>query len=123
MACSSLSLMLLYYLSVTVHRPDPHPLLLCSSLISGVLCPTDRNDELSLFLPSWYLFRWLIYEEPGFQGVPFILEPGEYPDLSFWDTEEAYIGSMRPLKMVKMESNNVFLESVILCLTLIIHGM
>uniref|UniRef100_A0A8C6W4N8 Crystallin beta-gamma domain containing 1 n=1 Tax=Nannospalax galili TaxID=1026970 RepID=A0A8C6W4N8_NANGA len=42
---------------------------------------------------------WLIYEEPGFQGVPFILEPGEYPDLSFWDTEEAYIGSMRPLKM------------------------
>nr|XP_031536040.1 beta/gamma crystallin domain-containing protein 1 isoform X2 [Vicugna pacos] len=42
---------------------------------------------------------WLIYEEPGFQGVPFILEPGEYPDLSFWETEEAYIGSMRPLKM------------------------
>ncbi|XP_057595887.1 beta/gamma crystallin domain-containing protein 1 isoform X2 [Hippopotamus amphibius kiboko] len=42
---------------------------------------------------------WLIYEEPGFQGVPFILEPGEYPDLSFWNTEEAYIGSMRPLKM------------------------
>ncbi|TKC52599.1 hypothetical protein EI555_018048 [Monodon monoceros] len=53
---------------------------------------------LYFFLP-WYLFRWLIYEEPGFQGVPFILEPGEYPDLSFWDTEEAYIGSMRPLKM------------------------
>ncbi|XP_058163199.1 beta/gamma crystallin domain-containing protein 1 isoform X2 [Dasypus novemcinctus] len=42
---------------------------------------------------------WLIYEEPGFQGIPFILEPGEYPDLSFWNTEEAYIGSMRPLKM------------------------
>ncbi|KAM6185675.1 beta/gamma crystallin domain-containing protein 1 [Rhynchocyon petersi] len=42
---------------------------------------------------------WLIYEDPGFQGIPFILEPGEYPDLSFWDTEEAYIGSMRPLKM------------------------
>lgn len=42
---------------------------------------------------------WLIYEEPGFQGVPFILEPGEYPDLSFWNTEAAYIGSMRPLKM------------------------
>ncbi|XP_045400064.1 beta/gamma crystallin domain-containing protein 1 [Lemur catta] len=42
---------------------------------------------------------WLIYEEPGFQGIPFVLEPGEYPDLSFWDTEAAYIGSMRPLKM------------------------
>ncbi|KAB0350303.1 hypothetical protein FD754_015160, partial [Muntiacus muntjak] len=42
---------------------------------------------------------WLIYEEPGFQGVLFILEPGEYPDLSFWYTEEAYIGSVRPLKV------------------------
>ncbi|XP_059556795.1 beta/gamma crystallin domain-containing protein 1 isoform X2 [Myotis daubentonii] len=42
---------------------------------------------------------WLIYEEPGFLGVPFILEPGEYPDLSFWNTDVAYIGSMRPLKM------------------------
>ncbi|XP_029451188.1 beta/gamma crystallin domain-containing protein 1 isoform X2 [Rhinatrema bivittatum] len=42
---------------------------------------------------------WLIYEESGFQGIPFILEPGEYPDLAFWDTHEAYIGSMRPMKM------------------------
>ncbi|XP_027630914.1 beta/gamma crystallin domain-containing protein 1 [Tupaia chinensis] len=42
---------------------------------------------------------WLIYENPGFHGFPFVLEPGEYPDLSFWDTDEAYIGSMRPLKM------------------------
>ncbi|XP_053316276.1 beta/gamma crystallin domain-containing protein 1 [Spea bombifrons] len=42
---------------------------------------------------------WLIYEEPGFQGIPYILEPGEYPDLSFWNTHEAFIGSMRPLKM------------------------
>ncbi|XP_075453663.1 beta/gamma crystallin domain-containing protein 1 isoform X2 [Ascaphus truei] len=42
---------------------------------------------------------WLIYEEAGFQGIPYIIEPGEYPDLSFWNTQEAYIGSMRPLKM------------------------
>ncbi|XP_073432186.1 beta/gamma crystallin domain-containing protein 1 isoform X2 [Dendrobates tinctorius] len=42
---------------------------------------------------------WLIYDESGFQGVPFILEPGEYPDLSFLNIQEAYIGSMRPLKM------------------------
>lgn len=49
---------------------------------------------------SLYLYRWLIYEEAGFQGIPFILEPGEYPDLSFWNTQEAYIGSVRPLKMV-----------------------
>ncbi|XP_075058962.1 beta/gamma crystallin domain-containing protein 1 isoform X2 [Mixophyes fleayi] len=42
---------------------------------------------------------WMIYEESGFQGVPYILEPREYPDLSFWNTQEAYIGSLRPLKM------------------------
>ncbi|XP_053566566.1 beta/gamma crystallin domain-containing protein 1 [Bombina bombina] len=42
---------------------------------------------------------WLIYEEADFQGIPYIIEPGEYPDLSFWNTHEAYIGSMRPLKM------------------------
>ncbi|XP_071997964.1 beta/gamma crystallin domain-containing protein 1 isoform X2 [Engystomops pustulosus] len=42
---------------------------------------------------------WLIYEESGFQGIPFILESGEYPDLSFLNIQEAYIGSMRPLKM------------------------
>lgn len=68
-----------------------------SLLLGGVLCATEIMTS-PLFSS---LFRWLIYEEPGFQGVPFILEPGEYPDLSFWDTEEAYIGSMRPLKMVK----------------------
>ncbi|XP_015278908.1 PREDICTED: absent in melanoma 1 protein-like, partial [Gekko japonicus] len=42
---------------------------------------------------------WLLYEEPGFQGIPLMLEPGEYPDLSFWEKKEAYIRSMRPLKM------------------------
>ncbi|XP_069830897.1 beta/gamma crystallin domain-containing protein 1 isoform X2 [Dendropsophus ebraccatus] len=42
---------------------------------------------------------WLIYEESGFQGIPFIMEQGEYPDLSFLNIQEAYIGSMRPLKM------------------------
>ncbi|KAM4771038.1 beta/gamma crystallin domain-containing protein 1 [Rhinophrynus dorsalis] len=42
---------------------------------------------------------WLIYEEPGFQGIPYIIEPGEYPNLLFWNTEEAFIGSLRPLKM------------------------
>ncbi|XP_066466426.1 beta/gamma crystallin domain-containing protein 1 [Tiliqua scincoides] len=42
---------------------------------------------------------WLIYEEPGFQGIPLMLEPGEYPNLSFWEKKEAYIRSLRPLKM------------------------
>ncbi|XP_067402642.1 beta/gamma crystallin domain-containing protein 1 isoform X2 [Emydura macquarii macquarii] len=42
---------------------------------------------------------WLIYEEPGFQGIPLMLEPGEYPNLAFWEKKEAYIRSLRPLKM------------------------
>uniref|UniRef100_A0A8D0C4H0 Crystallin beta-gamma domain containing 1 n=1 Tax=Salvator merianae TaxID=96440 RepID=A0A8D0C4H0_SALMN len=42
---------------------------------------------------------WLLYEEPGFQGIPLMLEPGEYPNLSFWKKKEAYIRSLRPLKM------------------------
>ncbi|XP_042309139.1 beta/gamma crystallin domain-containing protein 1 [Sceloporus undulatus] len=42
---------------------------------------------------------WLLYEEPGFLGIPLMLEPGEYPNLSFWEKKEAYIRSLRPLKM------------------------
>ncbi|XP_069462679.1 beta/gamma crystallin domain-containing protein 1 isoform X2 [Ambystoma mexicanum] len=57
----------------------------------------DRLQKTCSIKVHWGV--WLIYEDSGFQGVPFILEPGEYPNLSFWDTFEAYIGSMRPLKM------------------------
>nr|XP_060609093.1 beta/gamma crystallin domain-containing protein 1 isoform X1 [Anolis sagrei ordinatus] len=42
---------------------------------------------------------WLLYEEPGFLGIPLMLEPGEYPNLSFWERKDAYIRSLRPLKM------------------------
>uniref|UniRef100_A0A8C6X1L4 Crystallin beta-gamma domain containing 1 n=1 Tax=Naja naja TaxID=35670 RepID=A0A8C6X1L4_NAJNA len=47
---------------------------------------------------SWGI--WLLYEEPGYQGIPLMLEPGEYPDLSCWEKKEAYIRSLKPLKMV-----------------------
>ncbi|ETE68034.1 Absent in melanoma 1 protein, partial [Ophiophagus hannah] len=46
---------------------------------------------------SWGI--WLLYEEPGYQGIPLMLEPGEYPDLSCWEKKEAYISSLKPLKM------------------------
>lgn len=55
---------------------------------------------MSGFCPFTLTFRWLLYEEPGFQGVPLMLEPGEYTNLLFWEKKEAYIRSMRPLKMV-----------------------
>uniref|UniRef100_A0A8B9UW30 Crystallin beta-gamma domain containing 1 n=1 Tax=Anas zonorhyncha TaxID=75864 RepID=A0A8B9UW30_9AVES len=58
-----------------------------------------ENVTQVLMLGEVEFLVWLIYEEPGFQGVPLMLEPGEYPNLAFWEKKEAYIRSMRPLKM------------------------
>uniref|UniRef100_A0A8C8BG57 Crystallin beta-gamma domain containing 1 n=1 Tax=Otus sunia TaxID=257818 RepID=A0A8C8BG57_9STRI len=62
---------------------------------TGVFGTTQKTCSIKV---HWGI--WLIYEEPGFQGVPLMLEPGEYPNLAFWEKKEAYIRSMRPLKMV-----------------------
>ncbi|XP_060093642.1 beta/gamma crystallin domain-containing protein 1 isoform X2 [Heteronotia binoei] len=59
-----------------------------------IIGTTEKTRSMQVY---WGI--WLLYEEPGFQGIPLMLEPGEYPDLSFWDKKEAYIRSMRPLKM------------------------
>ncbi|KAK4823341.1 hypothetical protein QYF61_001618 [Mycteria americana] len=61
---------------------------------TGVFGTTQKTCSIKV---HWGI--WLIYEEPGFQGVPLMLEPGEYPNLVFWEKKEAYIRSMRPLKM------------------------
>ncbi|KAM6278818.1 beta/gamma crystallin domain-containing protein 1 [Porphyrio hochstetteri] len=60
----------------------------------GVFGTTQKTCSIKVHWGTW-----LIYEEPGFQGVPLMLEPGEYPNLAFWEKKEAYIRSMRPLKM------------------------
>ncbi|XP_065591455.1 beta/gamma crystallin domain-containing protein 1 [Cyrtonyx montezumae] len=61
---------------------------------TGVFGSTQKTCSIKV---HWGI--WLIYEEPGFQGVPLMLEPGEYPNLAFWEKKEAYVRSMRPLKM------------------------
>ncbi|XP_051648303.1 beta/gamma crystallin domain-containing protein 1 isoform X2 [Manacus candei] len=61
---------------------------------TGVFGTTQKTCSIKV---HWGI--WLLYEEPGFQGVPLMLEPGEYPNLAFWEKKEAYIRSMRPLKM------------------------
>ncbi|NXC44705.1 CRBG1 protein, partial [Penelope pileata] len=61
---------------------------------TGVFGSTQKTCSIKV---HWGI--WLIYEEPSFQGVPLMLEPGEYPNLAFWEKKEAYIRSMRPLKM------------------------
>ncbi|NWH70336.1 CRBG1 protein, partial [Piaya cayana] len=60
----------------------------------GVFGTTQKTCSIKV---HWGI--WLIYEEPGFQGIPLMLEPGEYPNLAFWEKKEAYIRSMKPLKM------------------------
>uniref|UniRef100_A0A8U8BFZ7 Uncharacterized protein n=1 Tax=Geospiza parvula TaxID=87175 RepID=A0A8U8BFZ7_GEOPR len=61
---------------------------------------TSQNFFIELNVQAFVQWGlWLLYEEPGFQGVPLMLEPGEYPSLLFWEKKEAYIRSMRPLKM------------------------
>ncbi|NXY43898.1 CRBG1 protein, partial [Ceuthmochares aereus] len=60
----------------------------------GVFGTTQKTCSIKV---HWGI--WLIYEEPGFQGVPLMLEPGEYPNLAFWEKKEAYIRSLKPLKM------------------------
>uniref|UniRef100_A0A8C0ZCS9 Crystallin beta-gamma domain containing 1 n=1 Tax=Cyanistes caeruleus TaxID=156563 RepID=A0A8C0ZCS9_CYACU len=62
---------------------------------TGVFGATQKTCSIKVHWGTW-----LLYEEPGFQGVPLMLEPGEYPNLLFWEKKEAYIRSMRPLKMV-----------------------
>ncbi|NXS32020.1 CRBG1 protein, partial [Pomatostomus ruficeps] len=61
---------------------------------TGVFGTTQKTCSIKV---HWGI--WLLYEEPGFQGVPLMLEPGEYPNLLLWEKKEAYIRSMRPLKM------------------------
>lgn len=61
---------------------------------TGIFGTTQKTCSMKV---HWGI--WLIYEEPGFQGIPLMLEPGEYPNLAFWEKKEAYIRSLKPLKM------------------------
>ncbi|KAM7174130.1 beta/gamma crystallin domain-containing protein 1 [Macrochelys suwanniensis] len=61
---------------------------------TGIFGTTQKTCSIKV---HWGI--WLIFEEPGFQGIPLMLETGEYPNLAFWEKKEAYIRSLRPLKM------------------------
>uniref|UniRef100_A0A6Q2Z543 Beta/gamma crystallin 'Greek key' domain-containing protein n=1 Tax=Esox lucius TaxID=8010 RepID=A0A6Q2Z543_ESOLU len=51
---------------------------------------------------------WLVFSEPGFQGLLAVLEEGEYPCPETWGFPTPFIGSLRPLKMggFKVENPN-----------------
>ncbi|KAM9420725.1 uncharacterized protein ACWYII_021164 isoform 2-T2 [Salvelinus alpinus] len=51
---------------------------------------------------------WLVFSDPGFQGLLAVLEKGEYPCPEAWGFNTPFIGSLRPLKMgaFKVENPN-----------------
>ncbi|TRY87188.1 hypothetical protein DNTS_031718 [Danionella cerebrum] len=51
---------------------------------------------------------WLVYSDPGFQGLLAVLEAGEYAFPEDWGFTEPFVGSLRPLRMgtLKVERAN-----------------
>uniref|UniRef100_A0A671SVU4 Absent in melanoma 1 protein-like n=1 Tax=Sinocyclocheilus anshuiensis TaxID=1608454 RepID=A0A671SVU4_9TELE len=45
---------------------------------------------------------WLVYSDPGFQGLLAVLEAGEYPFPEDWGFPSPAVGSLRPLRMVRL---------------------
>uniref|UniRef100_A0A3Q3X310 Beta/gamma crystallin 'Greek key' domain-containing protein n=1 Tax=Mola mola TaxID=94237 RepID=A0A3Q3X310_MOLML len=58
-------------------------------------------------------FVWL-FHDPGFQGMLAVLEKGEYPFPETWGFQSPFVGSLRPLKMVRIFKYN---ESPVLSLS------
>ncbi|KAM4600991.1 uncharacterized protein ACJ7VT_020852 isoform 2-T2 [Polymixia lowei] len=51
---------------------------------------------------------WLVFSDPGYQGLLAVLENGEYPFPESWGFASPFVGSLRPLKMggFKVEKPN-----------------
>ncbi|KAK5600134.1 hypothetical protein CRENBAI_007492 [Crenichthys baileyi] len=51
---------------------------------------------------------WLVYSDPGFEGMIGVLEKGVYPVPEAWGFSSPFVGSLRPLKMggFKVENPN-----------------
>ncbi|XP_030578002.1 beta/gamma crystallin domain-containing protein 1-like isoform X2 [Archocentrus centrarchus] len=51
---------------------------------------------------------WLIFSDPGFQGMVAVLETGAYPFPETWGFPSPFVGSLKPLKMggFKVENPN-----------------
>ncbi|XP_061609003.1 beta/gamma crystallin domain-containing protein 1-like isoform X1 [Phyllopteryx taeniolatus] len=51
---------------------------------------------------------WLVFSDPGFQGMLAVLETGVYPVPEAWGFQSPFVGSLKPLKMggFKVENPN-----------------
>uniref|UniRef100_A0A668UYI1 Beta/gamma crystallin 'Greek key' domain-containing protein n=1 Tax=Oreochromis aureus TaxID=47969 RepID=A0A668UYI1_OREAU len=45
---------------------------------------------------------WLLFSDPGFEGMVSVLETGTYPFPETWGFPSPFVGSLRPLKMVRI---------------------
>lgn len=57
--------------------------------------------------------RWLVFSDPGFQGMLAVLETGVYPFPETWGFPSPFVGSLRPLKMVRVSVKANLLFSVV----------
>ncbi|XP_029352764.1 beta/gamma crystallin domain-containing protein 1-like isoform X2 [Echeneis naucrates] len=49
---------------------------------------------------------WLVFSDPGFQGMLSVLETGVYPFPEIWGFSSPFVGSLRPLKMGAFKVEN-----------------
>uniref|UniRef100_A0A9J7XB12 Crystallin beta-gamma domain containing 1a n=1 Tax=Cyprinus carpio carpio TaxID=630221 RepID=A0A9J7XB12_CYPCA len=49
---------------------------------------------------------WLVFSDPGFQGLLAVLEEGVYPCPQDWGFPTPFVGSLRPLKMCEIKVEN-----------------
>uniref|UniRef100_A0A3Q2CJW9 Crystallin beta-gamma domain containing 1 n=1 Tax=Cyprinodon variegatus TaxID=28743 RepID=A0A3Q2CJW9_CYPVA len=56
---------------------------------------------------------WLVYSDPGFNGVLEVLAVGEYPHPQSWGFPQPFIGSLRPLQMVNYLTDCSLLQALV----------
>lgn len=59
------------------------------------------------------MFSWLVYSDPGYNGLSGVLLVGEYPHPQSWGFPEPFIGSLRPLRMVKQTTYFLYYNKVL----------
>uniref|UniRef100_A0A673Z0H9 Beta/gamma crystallin domain-containing protein 1-like n=1 Tax=Salmo trutta TaxID=8032 RepID=A0A673Z0H9_SALTR len=74
----------------------------------GRLAPYHDDTVEIIYLMVVVFTWWLVFSDPGFQGLLAVLEKGEYPCPEAWGFNTPFIGSLRPLKMgaFKVENPN-----------------
>lgn len=68
------------------------------------------------------VFRWVGYDEDGFEGEQFVLEEGEYLDWRDWGGMGQNLRSLRPVLTVSLHKTSGVLHSVFMFCDVTIAG-